>query len=598
MVVVKLSGGLGNQMFQYAAGRRLALRHRTRLVVDTSHYKNYKDRGFELDCFKLAGDVLVDALPDQPLKPTVQNGFEDDDFVGLVGPGDGKVGRFEPRILSAPDNTRLIGLWQSEEYFKDYSGQIRQDFSFKKPATGQNAKLLTEIADHNAVSIHVRRGDYASYPHSVTLGPLGADYYQKALKIIKSKVKRPVFYVFSDDPVWCKHNLDLGHNFVVVDHNSKGCDDMRLMSACKHHIIANSSFSWWGAWLNPDPGKIVVAPEPWFIDAGFDTSDFVPRRWLQVKRQILVSAIMPVYNGDKFLRPAIKSILDQTYKDLELIIVDDASTDKTPSIIKSFQDPRIKIITHKKNRGVSASRNEAIAAAVGKYIALQDADDISKPDRFKAQVDYLEKRLSVGALGTNYDVIDDSGQNVVATTDVLTHPEDIKLAEIFSNQFGQGAMMLRRRLLNNSYDESKRYAEDYDLWTRLSHITELANLPAVLYKWRLHAASASAGDYMREHSYQIRDREFAYFNEHKGEYRFFSFHPFSIRGGFLAYLSKKSSLYRDMALMYGYHGLRRKALPITLLALAHAPWQARNYRQLFIITLRKNRLASLEYEII
>jgi glycosyltransferase involved in cell wall biosynthesis len=247
---------------------------------------------------------------------------------------------------------------------------------------------------------------------------------------------------------------------------------------------------------------------------------------------------------------------------------------------------------------VSASRNEAIAAASGKYIALQDADDISDERRLEAQVRFLEENPHVGALGTNYDVLDQAGDDIVATTDVFTYTDDLKLAEIFSNQFGQGTMMIRKKLLNNSYDESLRYAEDYDLWTRLSHITALANLQEVLYEWRLHADSASAGDYMREHSYQVRDREFEHFLKNRREYKFFTFHPHSMRGGLKTYLTKKSSLYRDMALMYSYKGRRRQAIPITLLAAAHAPWQARNYRQFFIIIFRKKQISSLDYEII
>jgi hypothetical protein len=274
-------------MFQYAAGRRLALHLETTLVLDLSHYDKYRDRSFELDCFKLAKDVSVGSPP-KTSKRIVQNGFSDDDFVGLAE-GGRNTGRFEPRILRAPNNSYLVGLWQSDKYFKDYAQQIRQDLVLKENASAKNAELLNKIAAQNAVSLHVRRGDYATYPHLQTLGPLGPDYYKKALELIKSRVKKPVFYIFSDDPDWCKQNLNLGRDFVFVDHNSKGFEDLRLMSSCKHHIIANSSFSWWGAWLNPNTDKIVVAPSPWFIDPGFDTSDFVPADWLRVKRQILVS---------------------------------------------------------------------------------------------------------------------------------------------------------------------------------------------------------------------------------------------------------------------------------------------------------------------
>jgi len=312
----------------------------------------------------------------------------------------------------------------------------------------------------------------------------------------------------------------------------------------------------------------------------------------------LVSVVMPVYNAQEFLAEAIESILEQTYENFELIIVNDGSTDKSEMIINSYKNSRI-ILVSRENKGVSASRNEAMALAKGKYIAMQDADDLSDKNRLHKQVNFLEDNPEIGLLGSNYHVIESDSKNICMTTDVFTRPKDLKIAEVFSNQFGQGTVMMRAsHVKDKSYDEALALSEDYDLWTRLSRITKIANLPEPLYKWRNHKKSASAQsiDEARKYAYRIRDREFSYYLTHKKQYKFFNLNLGSTRGGTKKYFEQKNTMYRNMGLMYCYRGLRRFAVPITILAILHAPWIRKTYSQLFTIIARRSLIKDIEYE--
>lgn len=306
----------------------------------------------------------------------------------------------------------------------------------------------------------------------------------------------------------------------------------------------------------------------------------------------LVSIIMSAYNAVEYLKTAIESVLGQTYPSFEFIIINDGSTDNTNLIIKEYadKDKRIRIIDHQKNRGLIASLNEGVEIASGEYIARQDADDISLPSRLEKQVRFLQKNNQIGMVGANYHVIDERG-TVVDTTNVFTQPTDLALAEIFTNQFGHGTIMARAELLKkHRFDQNYKHAEDYELWSRLAHEAELANLKEPLYKWRLHKGgiTASKNAEMQLQVRRINEREFAYFLAHRADYKLVRFWFSSTEGGLLAYLAKKARLYRNMALMYCRKGLRKKAILISLIAWACAPLSRKAYRVL-ITALQKQK---------
>ncbi len=206
-----------------------------------------------------------------------------------------------------------------------------------------------------------------------------------------------------------------------------------------------------------------------------------------------VSILMPAYNGERYLRKAVESILGQTFTDFEFIIVDDGSTDKTSLILASFADPRILLLRNRANEGIVASLNRGLAVARGEYLARQDADDISLPKRLEKQVEFLDSHRDVGLLGTAYSVINQQGVPIRHIA-VRTETRDIQGHLLYENCFCHGAVMCRRSCLEavGNYRDDLFPAEDYDLWLRISEHFHVANLSDALYQWRQGNASVSA----------------------------------------------------------------------------------------------------------
>lgn len=279
-------------MFQYAAGRALSLRKGTGLRLDVSAFASYGlHQGFELHrVFKCPAQIADKADLANMLgwraSPLVRK------LAGRKGLGLLRHPQMivEPHfsywaeVRNAPANCYLMGYWQSEKYFSDYANQIRRDFEFAPPLTFMNAKFAEQMRVEPSVSLHVRRGDYVSNPRAnATHGVCSLDYYRDAVQFIAGRVVNPRFYVFSDDVDWVRDNLKLEFPHEYVNHNQgqESYNDMRLMSLCKHNIIANSSFSWWGAWLNAFADKIVVAPKRWFAKE-ISSQDLMPPAWARI----------------------------------------------------------------------------------------------------------------------------------------------------------------------------------------------------------------------------------------------------------------------------------------------------------------------------
>ncbi len=292
MIIVKLIGGLGNQMFQYALGKKLALKNQDELFLDGSFFSEkgtHTPREFELDVFSLKaivaqneqielfhhknGSRLTSLLRklfalDKKYKTIIERGHE-----------------FHPEVLHAKGNIHLIGYWQSELYFADIRQELLRDFQFATLLTDKNQELSKEIQSCNSVSIHIRRGDYVSNESAKSFhGLCDIPYYKRGIEYLEGNESDLAFFVFSDDIHWAKENLVINAPTTFIDHNKgkASCEDMRLMSMCKHHIIANSSFSWWGAWLNPHEGKRVIAPKQWFLDSSINTQDVIPNSWIRL----------------------------------------------------------------------------------------------------------------------------------------------------------------------------------------------------------------------------------------------------------------------------------------------------------------------------
>jgi hypothetical protein len=291
MVISNIIGGLGNQMFQYAAGKSLSLKFRVPLKLNTRDFLGYQlHQGFELNrLFICSNEIatendLTEVLSWQRVK-IVQRVLRRPQLKSLRH----KSFVVEPSfsywsgINQLEGNSFLYGHWQSEKYFIEFAESIRRDFTYILPFSDQNAEIADKISRVNSISLHVRRGDYVSNSKNVFIGVCSLEYYQKAIENIKALVDAPVFFVFSDDIDWAKNNLNLDKSTVFIDHNKsiESYNDMRLMSLCKHNIIANSTFSWWGAWLNVNPEKIVISPKQWFAN-GQDDADLIPSKWVRV----------------------------------------------------------------------------------------------------------------------------------------------------------------------------------------------------------------------------------------------------------------------------------------------------------------------------
>lgn len=276
-------------MFQYAAARAIALQKDTSLILDISAFEKYDlHQGFQLN-------EIFECDPNIARKQ---------DLKRLLGWQRFNLAKFvlnrrffkkllpkefviEPHFQYWPDfigvsaDSYLVGYWQSEKYFHHFEHQIRSDFKFFLPMNGKNTQLSEEIAKVNSVSLHVRRGDYVSNKaNSAIHGLCSIAYYQKAIEYISENVSEPHYFIFSDDISWVKENLHIAHPCIFVENNfgSESYNDMRLMSLCQHNIIANSSFSWWGAWLNKNKNKIVVAPRKWFANDNV-IDDLIPQSW-------------------------------------------------------------------------------------------------------------------------------------------------------------------------------------------------------------------------------------------------------------------------------------------------------------------------------
>jgi hypothetical protein len=285
VIITRIHGGLGNQMFQYAAGRGLSLRCGLPLRLDLSAMARYRVHAYGLDRFALTAAV---ATPDELPPAAPRSGLGG--LVDRLRPRRGssiprieeKSFRFDPEVFAHRGPAHLSGYWQSERWFVDHATTIRDDFRLARPMAPERAEILARLHATASVSVHVRRGDYVSNPAANAFhGTCAPDWYAAAIERIGERIVEPTFFVFSDDPAWVRENLAMPAGTVFVDPRPDGRDaeDLHLMAAARGHVIANSTFSWWAAWLDPRPDKPVIAPARWFADPGHDTRDLIPADW-------------------------------------------------------------------------------------------------------------------------------------------------------------------------------------------------------------------------------------------------------------------------------------------------------------------------------
>lgn len=291
MIVVKLQGGLGNQMFQYALGRALSLKKNTELLFDISSFTTDPLRTYSLSLFAIDGNIATESqikVFKKNKRKTGKLSFFHNLFIAnwkkYVSE---RMFHFDSEVFTVSKNAYLDGYWNTEKYFRDIRETLLTDFTLKNSLSGKNKEIADKISTSNSVSIHIRRGDYAhDIKTKTTHGLLSSEYYTKGCDYIAKNVTDPILFIFSDDIAWVKNNLSFPFQANYIDWNAenRAYEDMRLMSLCKHHIIANSTFSWWGAWLSTNPNKIVIGPKKWFnqVKQNVDTKDLLPESWIKL----------------------------------------------------------------------------------------------------------------------------------------------------------------------------------------------------------------------------------------------------------------------------------------------------------------------------
>lgn len=292
MIICNLIGGLGNQMFQYACGSALSIRTTQPLRIAADQFNNYTlHNGYEL---QRVFHVDTPLATDSELKDLL--GWQSSSrFRHLFARSSMRWActrhfciephfQYWPAIQEWNGPAYVHGYWQSERYFLDVADKVRKVFRFRQPWDEADLAVRSRMERQPSASLHVRRGDYTSAKNQDLYAQCNLNYYRNAINMLRERVPGTQIFAFSDDPDWVASQLlPEFEGIEIVRHNtgSRSANDMKLMSTADHHIIANSSFSWWGAWLNAKPNKLVIAPKPWFLNKTID-DDLIPSTWVRI----------------------------------------------------------------------------------------------------------------------------------------------------------------------------------------------------------------------------------------------------------------------------------------------------------------------------
>jgi len=284
VIVVRLIGGLGNQMFQYAVGRALAHRRGTVLKLDLSAFEKPVGAGIPRPCGLGAFELAAGAAARADVR-RLKYGGRVRAALGLRAHTylrERAANVYDPRVEKCGADAYLRGYWQTERYFADCRELLLRDFALR--AGEPEPELSRRMHESDSVGLHVRRGDYvANARTNARHGTCEPGYYAQAIALLAPRLRRPEFFVFSDDLAWARANLDLPTPARFVSRPGLAdAAELVLMSRCRHQIVANSSFSWWAAWLNANPDKAIVAPRRWLRREEDESPDLVPSTWLRV----------------------------------------------------------------------------------------------------------------------------------------------------------------------------------------------------------------------------------------------------------------------------------------------------------------------------
>lgn len=291
MIIVKLQGGLGNQMFQHSFGKKIALKTNAPLKYDVSWYsQNFNDvtrREILISLFEMPFNVMSSnnvfiRTEKSSLFEIIKKRISGNYVCNILKEGDLSW----DRKIEKRGHFYVEGYWQNYKYFNEIKELLEKDFRFPEYKNEPDKEMAENIKNSNSVGIHIRRGDYSNNPRiNQYHGTCSLEYYQKASQTLEKKFSNLKYFLFSDDPEWVNDNFNFLHNFKIVSDGKRSeLDEMHLLSDCKHQIIANSSFSWWGAWLNKNSEKVIIAPERWFLDEEKQkqSKNITPDEWIKL----------------------------------------------------------------------------------------------------------------------------------------------------------------------------------------------------------------------------------------------------------------------------------------------------------------------------
>ncbi|MCR5834409.1 MAG: alpha-1,2-fucosyltransferase [Selenomonadaceae bacterium] len=372
MIITKLYGGLGNQLFQYALGRCLAHKNNTELKFDTTYYAvndSSHHNHYHLNVFNLKENFATE-------KEIKRAKLIKEEYTNFI-----------PEILDSKDKTILDGYWQSWKYFTEIEDIIREELTLKNPL-GERSVFWREkiLSSECAVSLHIRRGDYLSPLNRKNFGAVPFNHYYTCLNELKKSCSNLTAFIFSDDLDWVKNNFKFDVPVEFVEGCEKNYEEIFLMSLCQHNIIPNSTFSWWGAWLNKNPAKKVFAPYPWFHNGNW--KDICPEDWIKVPVDYdenppynpMLSIILYVKNNTQYLPITLQSIFSQSLKDYEVIILNSAIDDSYKYCQQFASNHNVTLIKLNHLTKKSMAFNKGIECTRGDYLLFLDVDDFILPN--------------------------------------------------------------------------------------------------------------------------------------------------------------------------------------------------------------------------
>lgn len=288
MIITRISGGLGNQMFQYAIAKAIAQKNNDIFKLDVSFYPKQSLRQYELDRFNIQ-EILANEKECVTLRGAENILFKIRAKFGwnikrpIYYKYEHHIMLFDQDIWNSSGDMYLDGFWQNENYFKNIRNELLEDFKPRNPISEKADSHLKDIRATESVSLHIRRGDYVLDQHTNDAhGTCQIDYYSKAIEYMENLLTSPHYFIFSDDIQWCKDTFSFLQHKTFIDDTETAIDDLVLMQNCKHNIIANSTFSWWGAWLNDSDQKIVICPTKWFQKIEWQSLNPAPASWIKL----------------------------------------------------------------------------------------------------------------------------------------------------------------------------------------------------------------------------------------------------------------------------------------------------------------------------